>query len=110
METRTKEGIEILALSGSFDRQQARLVRRWMGEAIAQRSPNIVINLSGVQWIDLAALSVLFKGKNYSRQLLGDVKLCGLEQNIRAIFEMLQLNLVFEIYPTEEEAIQAFTD
>jgi anti-anti-sigma regulatory factor len=38
----------------------------------------------------------------------GDLKLIGLQSPARAIFELMMLDKVFEIYGSEEEALKGF--
>ena len=57
----------------------------------------------------LIALSALVEGMKRSRQLEGDLRLCNLQQPVRMIFELTRLDRAFEIFSSEEEAIQAFS-
>jgi anti-sigma B factor antagonist len=108
MEIKVVETVRVLALSGSFNNYTAPPARQWLDEAASQPPAYVVVNLSEVNFIDSTALSTLVGGWKSSRELKGDVRLCGLQQPVRMIFEMTRLDRVFEIYNHEAEAIQAF--
>ena len=38
----------------------------------------------------------------------GDVKLCGMSRQVRAVFELVRMHRIFDIYDTKEAAVQAF--
>jgi anti-sigma B factor antagonist len=44
----------------------------------------------------------------HSRERNGELRLCGLQQPVRMIFELTRLDRVFEIFPNEEEALRAY--
>jgi anti-sigma B factor antagonist len=38
----------------------------------------------------------------------GDVKLCGMSKQVRAVFELTRMHRIFDIFGTREEAVDAF--
>jgi anti-sigma B factor antagonist len=100
--------VTILALSGSFNRSSAAVVRQWLTEATLVAPANVVVNLSKVNLIDSTGLATLIYGLKQARLLNGDLRVCGLQPPIRMLFELTRMDKVFEIYLSEEDAIQAF--
>jgi anti-sigma B factor antagonist len=37
----------------------------------------------------------------------GDVKLCGMSKQVRAVFELVRMHWIFDIFGTKEEAVGA---
>lgn len=111
MEIQEKDanGIQILELMGRFDAYTAPTARQWLEKATEEEPARIVVNLEGVQFVDSTALATLVQGMKRCRQLNGDLRLCGLQQPVRMIFELTRLDKAFEIFSGEDEAIQAFT-
>ena len=107
--SRAEDNVQILALSGRFDTHTAEPVRDWLEQATTNQPANIVVNLSDVDFLDSTALSTLVQGMKHSREKDGDLRLCGMQQPVRIIFELTRLDRVFEIYLTEGEAVRAFT-
>jgi len=102
------EHVEILQLSGRFDAQTAPPIQERLTQATAGSTAQLVVNLQNVEFIDSTALSTLVQAMKRARTLDGDVRLCGLRQPIRIIFELTRLDKVFDIYVLEEEAVESF--
>src|SRR5258706_11272980 len=100
--------VKILNLSGSFINTTVAPARQWLEEATADRPAYIVVDLSAVRFMDSTGLSTLVHAMKRARALRGDLRLCGLQQPVRMIFEMTRLDQIFEIFGLAEDAIQAF--
>ncbi len=110
IKTTTVNNIKVLKISGSFDVYTAAPVREWMELASVDLPANIVVDLSEVHFIDSTALAVLVHGMRNSRERNGDVRLCGLQQPVRMVLELTRLDKVFEIYPTQNDAVTSFAE
>jgi anti-sigma B factor antagonist len=109
LQTRTIAEIKILEIKGRFDTLSAPGVQTWLEDATRYRPAQVVVNLAGVDFVDSTALATLVSGMKRSRQVDGDLRLCGLRAPVRMIFELTRLDQAFEIFTLEEEAIAAFT-
>jgi anti-sigma B factor antagonist len=101
--------VQVLSLKGSFDTYHAQSVRQWLEQATKSDPAKVVVNLQDVSFLDSTGLSTLVQGMKRSRQLNGDIRLCGLRPPIRMVFELTRLDRVFEIFGSEEEAVEAFS-
>ena len=108
LKSRSEAQVRILELSGRFDSYTAPQVRQWMEEAADREPAQLVLNLSGVHFVDSTALATLVQGMKRCRQLKGDLRLCCLQQPVRMIFELTRLDKAFEIFASEEAAVQTF--
>jgi anti-sigma B factor antagonist len=104
----SKGNIRILGLSGRFDTQSVPEVGEWIQGATSSPPAYVVVNLQDVTFLDSTALSTLVQGLKQSRSINGDLRLCGLQQPVRMIFELTRLDKAFEIFNTEKDAIEAF--
>ncbi|MBN8568715.1 MAG: STAS domain-containing protein [Ignavibacteria bacterium] len=69
----------------------------------------LVIDLGEVLYLNSTALGVLISAHaNYSKRE-GKIKLCQLNKNLENLFVITKLALIFDSYPTQEEAIQSFS-
>jgi anti-sigma B factor antagonist len=100
--------VKVLTLTGRFDALTSPQIQTWMEEAVNSKPAYIVVNVGAVNFVDSTALSTLVTGMKRARQADGDVRLCKLQQPVRMIFELTRLDKAFEIFPGEDEAIQAF--
>lgn len=71
-----------------------------------KRSPRVVVNLMRVNYIDSAGVASLVEGLKLSRDLKSSFALFGLSRTAREVLELTRLIKVFEVYGTEEEALQ----
>ena len=105
----TQNNVRILKLEGRFDTYTSPPIREWLEAAIAQSTtPQLVVNLSGVNFVDSTAMATLVQGMKRCRETKGDLRLCQLQQPVRMIFELTRLDRAFEIFNSESEAVQAF--
>jgi len=105
-----KINVNIVTLSGRLDSYTIAHTRALLEEALKNTPPQIVVNMQEVSFADSTALSALVMALKRSREANGDLRLCCLQQPVRMIFELTRLDKVFEIYSTEKEAVQAFSE
>ncbi len=75
-----------------------------------QGNKQLIINLAETQHLNSTALGVLISAhSNYVRRG-GQVKLCAVDKRIENIFVITKLSYVFDVYPTEEQAVASFAE
>jgi anti-sigma B factor antagonist len=70
---------------------------------------SLVLNLEKINFIDSSGIGALIGLEKEIKKLGGDIKLCRMTNTVRTIFEMVQLNRVFEVYPNQQQAVRAFS-
>jgi anti-sigma B factor antagonist len=100
--------ITSLHLSGRLDAQGGPTLRELWQEYNDQGVNSVLVDLHDVEFIDSIGISALVTGLKQMRAKGGDLKLIGLQPSARAIFELMMLDKVFEIYESEEEALKGF--
>ena len=66
---------------------------------------NIVLDFSGVPWINSTGLGILISGYHSVKAAEGSLKICSVRDRVLSIFYVSQLEKIFEVYPTREEAL-----
>lgn len=69
----------------------------------------LVIDLSGVQFIDSSGFGVFLSVNRAANSRSGQLKICNVRKEVMQLFKLLQLHHIFEIYNTQEEAIKSFS-
>ncbi len=100
--------IAIAELAGRFDAYESFQLEKWFKIAVGDVPAQTIINMKGVNFIDSTGLATLVQGMKRCRQLEGDVYLCCLQQPIRVIMELTRLDRVFEIFTSQDEAVERF--
>ncbi|MCG6988918.1 MAG: STAS domain-containing protein [Gemmatimonadetes bacterium] len=70
----------------------------------------LVIDFSRLRFIDSSGLGVMLSCLRQMSARGGDLKLCGMSKQVRATFELVRMHRIFDIFPTCEEAVGAFSD
>lgn len=70
-------------------------------------APDVVVDLSGVEFLDSAGVGVLVALFKNSRLHGGCARFCGLTPGVRSVLELIQLDRIFEIYDDVETATRS---
>ncbi|MGH9617449.1 MAG: STAS domain-containing protein [Candidatus Acidiferrales bacterium] len=71
----------------------------------AKKIPRVIVNMTEVKYIDSAGVACLVEALKVSRDLKLGFALFGLSSVAKEVFQLTRLITVFDIYPTEEEAL-----
>ena len=77
--------------------------------AIIATSPKVILDLTGVTFIDSAGLGALLSLMRSLRERNGDFRLCCAAKAIQLLFDLVRINKILDIHGTQEEAIAAST-
>src|ERR1700686_2520379 len=103
---RRVDNTAIVDVSGDIDLASSPEVRKaLLHEVRDNRSPRVVLNLSGVRYIDSSGVASLVEGLKASRDIGSRFILVGLSGPAREVLQLSRLLKVFEIYDTEVEAL-----
>ncbi|AFN74464.1 anti-sigma-factor antagonist [Melioribacter roseus P3M-2] len=109
VQERTYDDIVLIKLD--IDRatiKDAEQLKKIFYAKIEQGFKKVIIDLSKVDFIDSTFLGVLVSALKRTINQGGDLKLVGLRQNVRAMFELTRLHRVFEVYTDNNSAINSF--
>lgn len=73
-----------------------------------QGKNNLVIDLEEVRFVDSSGLGSLVSGFKNASARNGNLKLSGLQPQVKSMFELTRLHRVFEIFNTVDEALASF--
>ena len=102
------DGIVVVDCAGRivFGEETAELRDRVKG--LISKESRIVLNLADVTYIDSGGLGTLVSLFITARNAGGAVKLARLTQRVGDLLQITKLLTVFEVYNSEEEAVQSF--
>lgn len=73
------------------------------------RGARVVLDLSQVKFVDSSGLGAMLYCLRQLTSVEGDLKLCGMTKSVRALFELVRMHRVFEIFNTRDEAADSFS-
>lgn len=102
------DGIVVVDCAGRivFGEETAEL--RDKVKALIAENSRIVLNLADVTYIDSGGLGTLVALYTTARNAGGSVKLARLTQRVGDLLQVTKLLTVFEVFNSEEEAVQSF--
>jgi anti-sigma B factor antagonist len=109
IDTHTTDGIVILECSGRivFGDETAAL-REQVKNTVAAGTKQIVINLGAISYIDSGGLGTLVEVNTTARHGGASIKLANLTRRVGDLLQVTKLLTVFDVYDSEEKAVQAF--
>ncbi|MBF2006240.1 STAS domain-containing protein [Chlorogloeopsis fritschii PCC 9212] len=104
----SQDGNSVIVLSptGRLDITTAWQFRLKLQECISKLSSHIVVNLSQVNFIDSSGLTSLVAGMRDADKVNGSFRISNVHPEAKLVFEVTMMDTVFEIFETEEEALE----
>ena len=96
----------ILDVSGNIDMSNSPEVRKALLREIREKGvTRVVLNLTGVGYIDSSGVASLVEGLKASRDVGSRFILFGLNTTVREVLQLSKLVRIFEICESEEQAV-----
>ncbi len=102
-------GVTVLALQGRITMGEGDIaLREAVSDLLETGTRNILIDLGKVTFIDSFGIGQLIGCYVTVTDHGGLLKLCDLSSRMSSILQITKLNTVFEVYPSEAEAMDSF--
>jgi anti-sigma B factor antagonist len=85
--------------AGEFKREIASLL---------EANAKLVLDLTRLRFVDSSGLGAFISCLRKLNAKGGDLKLCCMSKQVRAVFELVRMHRVFDILATREDAVRAF--
>lgn len=108
MTLRENADIKIIEIKTDLSSYAASNLRKMLESLLSEKAEKVVVNLSEVHHINSTAVGALVGVAKRLRQTGGDLKICGLADNLTRTFNLIGASSVVEIYASEASAIAAF--
>jgi anti-sigma B factor antagonist len=100
--------VELLELRGEIDLNEKPNVTARLDPLIEKQSPAIVVDLSGVSYIDSSGLAIFIDALQRIQHYGGKLALAGLRGNVAMVFQIARLDKVFLVFGDRQSAVNAF--
>src|SRR5690606_12512100 len=107
LSTRSENGRTIVEVAGEIDVYTAPRLREQLAELVDSGRYDIVVDMSGVEFLASTGLGVLVGGLKRVRTHDGSLHLVCTQERILKIFRITGLTKVFPIHETVEAAVAA---
>ena len=99
----TSGDFHVLELAGDIDVETARTLRAHIVDRFSVPAAQVIVDLSGVDFMDSSGLGALVSGWQLTRED-GTFRIAGANPVVRRVFSITGMEDVFSLYPSVEEA------
>lgn len=100
--------IKVIKVIGELDALVAPKLKDRISKLVEMDVTKFIIDFEELVHINSLAMGILRGKLRTVKEMGGDIKLINLNEHIKTIFEMIGLDEIFEIYNSEEEAVESF--
>jgi len=100
------EGSNIIAFSGEIDLESSPVAREILLKSF-DRSGNVIVDLSGVTYIDSSGVASLVEALQAAKKNGSQFALAAASEPTRRVLELARLDKVFTMYESVAEGINA---
>ena len=108
IKTDKKEKVTVLHLKGNLDAESVGGFKKTSYKLVEEGNFFLVINCSDLVFIDSMGLGAMISLLRRLRTQNGDLKVAGLNDEVRSVFEITRLHRLFDILPNWEAACEKF--
>ena len=108
IEVTRSAAITVVVPRGDLDMAAADQMKRVLTGLVNEGSVKLLVDLGQVGYIDSSGMGALVATLKHARTAGGDLHLCALQDDVRAIFEMTRLIKAITIHATRGEALAAW--
>ncbi len=101
-------GVMIVSVDGQLIVANRNELKEKVLEALESNESKFVLDFSSTDYIDSSGLGVLVSVSKKIRVTGGDLRLAGLNEDLRRLLELTKLDKLFKICDTTDEAIDSF--
>ena len=104
--TRTSNDIHIVAIAGSLDSTTSPQAQKELDTVLAG-AKKVLLDFSALDYISSAGLRVLLGAAKQLKSKGGALRMFGLNQSVREVFDISGFSTILAVSPSEADAIGA---
>ena len=104
----TDDGVVVVAVEGQLIVGNRQELKNLVHEALERGGRKFVIDCSHTGYIDSSGLGALVSMSRKVRESGGEMRIAGLNEDLRSLFELTKLDTLFPILETPEQALAGF--
>lgn len=101
-------GVTVVALEGQLIVANRQDLKQLIQDALDGGARKFILDFTRTAYIDSSGLGALVSISKKVRESSGDLRLAGLNEDLRSLFELTKLDTLFSISETASEALEGF--
>lgn len=106
--SRDAGGVTVVSVEGQLIVANRQELKQRIQDALDQGDRKFLLDFSGTAYVDSSGLGALVSMSKKVREVGGDLRLAGLNDDLRSLFELTKLDTLFTISETASEALAGF--
>jgi anti-anti-sigma factor len=106
--TRTENGVTLVALAGSLDSNTSPQAQQALDAMLAGGARKMVVDFTALDYISSAGLRILLGTAKRLSGAGGALRLCGLNETVKEVFDISGFSTILAVFPTEADALKGF--
>jgi anti-sigma B factor antagonist len=99
--------VSVLTVTGTFlDASNAPALKQQVA-GIVERASRLVLDLSHVEFVDSSGCGAILTCLRQVNSVGGKLSVCGVTRPVCALFELVRMNRILDVYDSREAAIKA---
>jgi anti-sigma B factor antagonist len=109
VQVRQADGVSLVDVNGRLTSFESRAFREMIQGLLKQGQTNMVLNLTGLEYLDSSGVGELVRNYMSVVKKGGAMKVVGLAPKVEEILKVTQLYQVFPEFPDEASALESFS-
>jgi len=97
----------VVTVEGSVDIYSSPELRAELKGPLGKKTPRLVVDLGGVTFVDSSGLATLIEALQKVKAYEGRMMLCNLSKTVMGVFQLANLDHIFKIKASRQEALEA---
>lgn len=100
--------VQLFEVIGRVDSSNATELGTALDKVVDEGKANLVLDLGGVDYMSSAGLREMVRVLKRVKRTGGDLRIANPSDRVKEVLELAGLDTIFEIYPTQVEAVGSF--
>ncbi len=105
---KTTNDVKVLHCEGELDTQTSPDAQNQLKQLIEEGARKILVNFEQLEYISSAGVAVLLAAAKQLKAVDGELRVCGLNEVVKEVFEILCLMTILKVFGSESEALDGF--
>ena len=103
-----KNDVMVCKIEGEINLNTSPELRKTFDGFITNNVKKVIVNFSDVGYIDSSGLATLIELFQRLKKIDGKLRICDMQEKVKNVFEITKLHKLFEIYDSQEMALEGF--
>lgn len=106
MDTTERDGVVVISGTGRLNMVSAPRLKAAIDEYVAAGKARLVLDLSGIDFVDSSGLGALIGGLKVARQAGGDLRISAAGEQVIAVLRLTNLDRILRPHQAVEDALR----